>query len=78
MRKIFIKGNVANEVAAPKQQPGQDIAIHGSAELVRSLTRHGPVDEYRRTVIPVTVGKGKRLLDLGLPGDRRLRCPRPR
>lgn len=62
----LIKGNVADEVAALKQQPGQDIAIYGSADLVRSLMQDGLIDEYRLMVFPVVVGSGQRLFGDGI------------
>ncbi len=61
----LIKGNVAEEVSRLKQQPGQDILIYGSADLVRTLTRHDLVDEFRLMVHPVVVGSGKRLFEDG-------------
>ena len=57
----LIKGNVAEELARRKQQPGKDIAITGSATLVRSLLRDGQLDELRLLVHPIVVGRGKRL-----------------
>lgn len=60
-----IEGNVAEEVAGPKQQPVQDILIYGSADLVRTLMRHGLIDEYRLWVHPIVAGSGKRLLGEG-------------
>ena len=62
----LIKGNVAEEVAALKQQPGQDISIYGSAGLVRSLMQHGLIDEFRLMIFPIVVGKGKRLFPDGI------------
>ncbi len=56
-----IKGNIAEEVLKMKQQPGQDILIFGSGELVRELMRHDLIDEYRLLVYPVVLGGGKRL-----------------
>ena len=44
-----------------KQQPGQDILVAGSADLVHTLMQHDLIDEYRIMVHPVVVGSGKRL-----------------
>ncbi len=57
----LIKENVAEEVSKLKQQPGQDILIYGSADLVHTLMQHDLIDEYRLMVHPVVVGSGKRL-----------------
>jgi len=57
----LIEGNVAEEVSRLKQQPGKDILIFGSADLVNTLMRHDLIDEYRLMVFPVVVGSGKRL-----------------
>jgi dihydrofolate reductase len=57
----LIKGDVAEEVSNLKQQPGQDILIYGSADLVNTLMRHDLIDEYRIMIFPVVVGSGKRL-----------------
>jgi len=50
---------------ALKQEPGQDIVIHGSGKLANSLMAENLIDEYRLMVHPVVVGKGKRIF-----GDR--------
>jgi dihydrofolate reductase len=57
----LIKENVAEEVSNLKQQPGQDILIFGSADLVNTLMQHDLIDEYGLMVFPVVVGSGKRL-----------------
>ena len=62
----LVKGNVADAVSNLKQQPGQDILIFGSAELVNALMRHDLIDEYRLMVFPVVVGKGKLLFGDGI------------
>lgn len=58
----LIKRSVAEEVSKLKQQPGKDILIFGSADLVHMLMQHGLIDEYRLLVYPVVRGSGKRLL----------------
>jgi dihydrofolate reductase len=58
-----IEGDVPAAVTKLKQQPGQDILIYGSGELVRTLTEHNLIDEYRLMVHPVVVGSGKRLFE---------------
>jgi dihydrofolate reductase len=62
----IIKGNVAEEVSKLKEQPGKDLLVFGSADLVNALMRHGLIDEYRLIVFPIVVGAGKRLFADGL------------
>ena len=61
----LIRHDVAEEVASLKQQPGKDILVFGSADLVNALMEHDLVDEYRIMVFPVVVGSGKRLFGDG-------------
>jgi len=56
-----LKGDIAEEVAKLKQQPGQDLLIYGSGELVRTLMQHNLIDQYNLLVYPVVLGSGKRL-----------------
>lgn len=56
-----IDGDVANEVRKLKEQPGKDIAVLGSGELVQALIENDLVDEYFLTVYPLVLGGGKRL-----------------
>jgi dihydrofolate reductase len=57
----LIKGNVAEEIAKLKQQPGKNIGITGSATLVQSLLQDDLLDELGLMIHPVVVGSGKRL-----------------
>ena len=61
----LIKGNIPEEVQKLKQQPGQDILVAGSCELVHTLMQHDLIDEYRLMVHPVVLGSGKRLFREG-------------
>jgi dihydrofolate reductase len=56
----IIKENVPEAISKLKQQPGQDILVAGSGQLVRTLNQHGLVDEYHLLVYPVVLGSGKR------------------
>ena len=60
-----LHGDVAEAVTHLKQEPGQDILIYGSGELVRFLMQHDLIDEYRLMVHPVVLGSGKRLFETG-------------
>ncbi len=61
----LIKGNVAEEIATLKRQPGKNITILGSGTLVQSLLRNDLIDELRLMVFPIVVGSGKRLFEDG-------------
>ena len=52
-----------SELAVYRRQPGRNIAISGSAGLVRSLLGQGLLDELRLLLFPVLVGSGQRLFD---------------
>jgi dihydrofolate reductase len=56
-----LQGDVAEAVAALKQEDGADVHVIGSAELVRTLIEQGLVDELRLMIDPVTLGGGKRI-----------------
>jgi dihydrofolate reductase len=57
----ILRGDLAEEVAALKAQPGGTIALLGSGNLVQSLMAHDLVDEYSLAVFPIVLGSGKRL-----------------
>jgi len=61
----LIKGNISQEIAKLKQQPGKNIGAHGSIILVCSLLEQGLLDELILIVFPVLVGGGRRLLNEG-------------
>ena len=58
---VFINGDVAEEVARIKQQPGPDLNAWGSANLLQTLIKHDLVDAFWLMVYPITLGAGKRL-----------------
>jgi len=61
----LIKNHIAEEVSRLKQQPGQDILVAGSADLVHTLMQHDLIDGYQLLVYPVVRGSGKRLFQDG-------------
>src|SRR5436305_981830 len=61
----LLKGDLAQEIARLRQQPGKNIGTAGSPTLVRSLLEQGLLDELILLVHPVVAGSGKRLFKDG-------------
>lgn len=65
----LLEGELPGAVEKLRRQPGKDIYVFGSADLVADLLRHELVDEYRICIAPVVLGKGNPLFK---PSDRTL------
>ncbi|MFZ1400364.1 MAG: dihydrofolate reductase family protein [Candidatus Promineifilaceae bacterium] len=62
---VFISGDVAGQVAQLKQQPGPDLHVWGSGNLLQTLIQHDLVDVFWLMLYPTTLGGGKRLFANG-------------
>jgi class 3 adenylate cyclase len=62
----ILSGDFASQVAELKRQPGKDILVEGSADLVAGLMEHDLVDEYQLLLFPVILGSGKHLFRDGI------------
>ena len=65
INSTLLKGDAAEAVARLKQEPGKDLVIMGSGELVQSLMRANLVDEYVLLIHPLVLGSGRRLFPDG-------------
>jgi dihydrofolate reductase len=68
----LLEGDAADAVAELKKQPGKDVVILGSGDLIASLMQRDLIDEYVLLIHPVVVGGGRRLF----PEDASLRALR--
>ena len=55
----LLQGDVAKAVAELKEQPGKNIVVLGSGELVQTLMQNDLVDEYGLMINPILLGSGK-------------------
>jgi dihydrofolate reductase len=62
-----IAGDIAEGVRTLKQQPGKDLHVIGSGNLVQTLIANDLIDEYRLMFHPVVLGSGARLFREGNP-----------
>jgi dihydrofolate reductase len=73
----IIRDNPVEAVRSLKAQPGKDIMIDGSTQLVPLLLEHDLIDQLRLTLYPLTLGGGKRILPPGLHRKLRLLSAKP-
>lgn len=65
--------SLTDDVARLRRQPGKDVVILGSGEVVRSLAEVGLVDRWMLLVHPLILGSGRRLFgEGGAPAHLRL------
>ena len=62
---VFLRGDLAEKVRQLKQTDGPDIHVMGSADMLQTLFKNDLVDAMELMIIPVTLGKGKRLFGDG-------------
>ena len=65
INSTLLKGDATETVARLKGEPGKDLVIMGSGELVRSLMRGNLVDSYVLLIHPLVLGSGRRLFTDG-------------
>jgi dihydrofolate reductase len=57
----LLDGDVVSAIIALKAQPGPDLQMIGSGNLVQTLQAASLIDEYNVWTFPVVLGRGKRL-----------------
>ena len=58
-------GDIVATITALKGQPGHDLQIIGSGNLIQTLQAASLIDEYNVWAYPVVLGHGKRLFEEG-------------
>jgi dihydrofolate reductase len=61
---VLLGDDAVLAIAALKKQPGRDLQIIGSSNLVQSLQAASLIDEYNVWTFPVILGRGKRLFEV--------------
>jgi dihydrofolate reductase len=61
---VFIKS--LEDIKEIKNSNGPDIQVWGSSKLIQLLLKNDLVDELRLKIHPLTLGKGKKLFDVGV------------
>jgi dihydrofolate reductase len=56
----LLTGDPVEAVAKLKEEPGDDILIYGSSQLVGTLMQHNLIDLYRLMLYPLALAGGKR------------------
>jgi dihydrofolate reductase len=68
----LVTGDVVAAVQAMKDEPGDELQIWGSSQLLQMLLQHDLVDRFRLMTYPLVLGSGRRLFNEGgLPTSMR-------
>lgn len=62
----LVTGDAVAAVRALKEQPGDELQIWGSGNLLQTLLRHELVDLFRLMTFPLVLGSGRRLFNDGI------------
>jgi dihydrofolate reductase len=62
---VFLSGDIAQYVRTLKRQPGPNLHVYGSGNLLQTLLKHDLVDAFWLAIHPLTLGEGKRLFAEG-------------
>ena len=73
----IIRDNVIESVRELKAQPGRNILMDGSSQLLHALLAHDLVDELHLTMYPLALGSGKRVLPIGVYATFALQSAKP-
>jgi dihydrofolate reductase len=57
----LLHGDAADAVARLKQEPGADLTILGSGELIRALMQRNLIDRFVLSIHPLVLGSGQRM-----------------
>lgn len=61
----LLQPDVPTAVRALRSEPGGEIRVWGSTQLIKTLAEHNLIDEYRLVIYPIVLGEGKRLFSDG-------------
>lgn len=71
----LLHGDVVSAIIVLKAQPGPDLQVIGSGNLIQTLQTASLIDEYNVWAFPVILGRGKRLFgETAKPSALRLVC----
>src|SRR5918994_2599154 len=62
----LVTGDVVAALQALKDEPGDELQIWGSSQLLQTLLQHELVDRFRLMTFPLVLGSGRRLFNDGL------------
>jgi dihydrofolate reductase len=62
---VFLGGDIGEKISKLKEQPGPDLHVYGSGNLLQALMKGDLVDAFWLKIYPLTLGGGKRLFAEG-------------